>query len=311
MPIPRVTVLMAVFNGERYLRQAVRSVLDQTLTDFELVIVDDGSNDGTPTVLASFSDSRIAVHRNERNRGLAASLNRGLRLAEAPLVARLDADDVAEPHRLEVQHRFLQEHPDVALVGSRYRPLDASGDLGAEEILPDNWIDVRWALLFYCPFVHSAVMFRTAVIPRLVGLYDESLSYSTDFELWWRVARRYPALNLRESLVQFRAHSSSMTSTYGERTKEGYRLRGRAVAGLLGWSSLDDEELGARYDRIRDAAVGSALLAPSDVAEIKTLHTAFCADFRIGPDDASRHWLTLESQLRHRLVIGDRLGRPK
>jgi glycosyltransferase involved in cell wall biosynthesis len=308
MPTPRVTVLMAVYNGERYLRQAVRSVLDQTLTDFEFVIIDDGSTDATPAVLGSFTDRRIAVHRNERNLGLARSLNLGLRITEAPLVARLDADDVAEPDRLEVQHRFLLEHPEVALVGSRYRQLDASGALGGVETLPDDWLDVRWALLFYCPFVHSAVMFRTAVIPGLVGLYDETLSYSTDFELWWRVARRYPAFNLRECLVQFRAHSSSMTATYGDRTKEGYRMRGRAVAALLGWPALDDRERSTRYDRIREAAVGSAVIGREDVLEIKALHTAFCADFGIGSDDAGAQWAAIESRLSHRLM--DARGQP-
>src|SRR5690606_37374672 len=126
--MPRVTVLLAVHNGERYIQEAIDSILAQTFGDFELLIVNDGSTDATRDLVLSYSDDRIRLVDNDHNIGLPKSLNRGLRLAKGRYIARLDADDISEPDRLAAQVSFLQANPDVAMVGSWYRKIDGEGN---------------------------------------------------------------------------------------------------------------------------------------------------------------------------------------
>src|SRR5690606_1322307 len=159
-----VSVVMAVHDGERYVREGIGSLLAQTFGDFELIVVDDGSTDRTAEVARSIADPRVRLVSNGRNLGLAASLNRGLELARGELVARRDVDDVSCPTRLELQIAFLDANPDVALVGSAYREVDAARRLVAEHVLPLEHADILWAMHFHSPFVHSAVMWRRATV---------------------------------------------------------------------------------------------------------------------------------------------------
>lgn len=212
---PKLTVLLAVHNGERWLAGALESVLRQTWEDFELLVVDDGSRDRSVEIVASYRDERIRLLRAEEHRGLAAALNRGLAHASAELVARQDADDVSDPRRFERQLTFLDAHPDVALLGTWYRRIDASGRQVATRRLPCDASLLRLALLFYCPFVHTSIMMRGAVARELGG-YDEAVRYAEDFELWSRIARRAPVANLPEALVGMRVHETSMTSTMAD-----------------------------------------------------------------------------------------------
>ena len=228
---PRVTVLMTVFNGERHLREAVDSVLRQTFGDFELVIVDDGSTDGTAALLAAISDPRVRVTHNDENLGLTPSLNRGLGLARGELIARHDADDVSEPERIARQIAFLDAHPDVALVGAWYRKIDdASASLG-ERTLPVDHDRIRWALHFYCPIVHSAAVFRTSVVRELGG-YDEAFVYAQDYDLWSRLATTRRVANVGEPLVRYRVGATTLTATIGDQSGEVLRIAARNMTAL-------------------------------------------------------------------------------
>ncbi|MBA3433798.1 MAG: glycosyltransferase family 2 protein, partial [Actinobacteria bacterium] len=142
---PLVTVLLAVSNGERYLGAALESVLRQTVSDLELLVVDDGSTDATPSILEGVGDSRLRVLRGEKRVGLAAALNRGLDEARGRYVARLDADDVALPHRLERQLRRMVSGSPVAVVGSGVLELDEAGRPGPVHVMPSGSAAVRWA----------------------------------------------------------------------------------------------------------------------------------------------------------------------
>lgn len=212
-----MTVLMSVHNGERYLAAAVDSVLAQTFENFEFVIVDDASTDGTRSILDSYTDPRIRRLANDCNIGLTKSLNRGLAIARAPLVARQDADDVSLPHRLALQDAFLAKHPDIVLVGSRVRVIDESGRLraGHIDVRAESSIGVRWQLLFSNPFAHSAVMFRLGAVRDALGGYDERFEFNQDFELWSRVIGRFEAANLPDVLVDYRAHADSIAGRRG------------------------------------------------------------------------------------------------
>src|SRR5207245_2818112 len=153
---PEVSILMPVLNGGAFLRTAIESVLAQTLHDFELVIVDDGSTDGSRELAESFGDPRIVVIRNERRAGLAAALNVGLTRAAGEFAAGLDADDVAHPTRLRQQVDFLKRHPTVGIVGTRARLIDDSGaTIGSVERGCDE-VTIRWYNLFDNPFIHSS-----------------------------------------------------------------------------------------------------------------------------------------------------------
>ena len=216
MSAPAVTVLIPVRNGERFVRAAIASILAQTWTGFELVIVDDGSTDGTAGVIASFADARIRVIRNPASEGLARALNRGLAAAQAPLVARLDSDDVAHPTRLETQLAFLRANPAVVLLGAQVRVLDERGRASH----PPGWRralthdGIRFQSMFDNPFIHSSVVFRRDVIRDDFGGYDPAFTSGEDFDLWSRVAARYEVRNLPQRLVDFRMHAASMAAQF-------------------------------------------------------------------------------------------------
>src|SRR3954468_872886 len=213
--MPKVTVLMAVYNGERYLREAIESVLSQTFADFEFLILNDGSTDSSAAIVRSYSDRRIRLIDNQRNVGLARSLNQGLELAQGTYVARQDADDISDPDRLARQVSFLEMHANVALVGTWYQKIDAGGQVIGRRQPPCEHIEICWSLLFFCPFAHTAVMLRKDPVLEQVGFYNAALTYSMDYELWFRIAARMPVANLGEYLLRVRSSPWSMTNTYG------------------------------------------------------------------------------------------------
>src|SRR5262249_38823301 len=219
---------MAVFDGATWVGAAVESALAQTMGDLEIIVVDDGSTDATAEVLASFRDPRLRVERHARA-GLTRSLNRALELARAPLLARLDADDVALPERLARQRQFLEAHPDVGLLGSGAREVDPNGR-GVRIVRPH--VDdgaVRRGLLRESPVVHSSGTMRRAVLDR-VGPYDPSFPVAQDYELWMRLARVTRLANLPEPLVIRRLTPGRVTSTRdAERLQAEARVRWRAV----------------------------------------------------------------------------------
>lgn len=235
--MPTVTVLMAVHNAEPYLAEALDSLLAQTYRDFELLVVDDGSTDGSSARLDAYarSDRRIRLLRHERNQGLTASLNHGLAQARGRYIARQDADDRSAPRRLARQVAFLEAQPEVALVGSWYRQIDPEGLVLGAPSLPCQTTVLRWALHFYCPFVHSAVMFRRTVVPDAVGPYDGRWPYAMDYELWTRIADQYPVANLPEPLVDWRYHPTSMTARRAPGFDQAQQLQTERVATALQW----------------------------------------------------------------------------
>ena len=158
-PTPRVSVVLAVRDGAPWVGDAVRSILGQTLTELELVVVDDGSTDDTPQTLARFADARLRVARRTQL-GLTRSLNEGVSLARAPLIARLDADDVAAPERLARQLAFLDAHPEIGLLGTGAIEIDATGREVGRVVPPAADADIRRALIRRNVFVHSSVVMR-------------------------------------------------------------------------------------------------------------------------------------------------------
>ncbi len=232
---PAISVLLAVHDGAPWVSEAVSSVLTQTLRDIELIVVDDGSTDATAELLAGFRDVRLRVERQARA-GLTGSLNRALALARAPLVARLDADDVAVPERLGLQRAFLDAHPDVGLVGGAAREIDPDGRL-VREVRPPTADDaIRRTLIRRNPFVHSSVTMRRDLVGQ-VGGYDERWPVAQDYDLWMRLSRVTRLANLAEVVTIRRLVPGRVTvERDDDRLRAEARVRWRAVrAGLYPW----------------------------------------------------------------------------
>ncbi len=206
--MPNVSVLMSVFNEQRFVGQAIESVLRQTYDDFEFIIINDGSTDRSEEVIGTFDDRRIRYLRNEQRQGLARALNRGIAEARGELVARLDADDAALPHRLNVQAAFLQHHPGYAMVGAQAIVLSEEGNQLCICPVPASEDEIREQMPTRCCFLHSTVMFRRDAVME-VGNYRPLFQFAQDYDLWLRLGERYPLANLAEPLIYRRLKTLS------------------------------------------------------------------------------------------------------
>lgn len=210
---PQVTVLMAVYNGETYLRPAIESVLSQTFEDFEFLIVEDRSTDSSPQILSSFDDPRIQVMPNDRNIGLTPSLNVGLRASRGQFIARMDADDICAPDRLEKQVDMMRANPSLAIIGSSYRMIDADGKIVRTKIKPLDDFQVRWVALFRTPIEHSSALIRRSILTENDLVYDERYRSAQDYDFWLRILDHGQGRVLRDVLLDYRRHDDNITSS--------------------------------------------------------------------------------------------------
>lgn len=237
-----VTVLMAVYNGEAFVEQAVDSVLAQTFADFELIVVDDGSGDGTRQILAGYRDPRLRVLRNQQNLGLTRSLNKGLKVARGKYIARQDADDLSQPHRLAQQVTYLEKHPEVALVGCASRWIDGHGHYLGIMKPPTTPDEIGALILGDIPFLHGTFMIRRDCLQALGG-YNQRVPVAQDCDLLLRLSERWDLANLAEVLYVHRWHERSLSAS---RAEEQQRYLQQAIVaatehrlrhgwGRLGW----------------------------------------------------------------------------
>jgi len=204
---------MPVYNAERYLREAIDSILGQTFTDFEFIIIDDGSTDGSPEIISQYKDKRIKLVRKARNEGLVSALNLGIELASGKYIARMDADDIALPQRLEKQVAFLDSHPDVAVVGTRAWRFDPAGRIIESMISVTKWEDVhRYLRSSANRLIHGSVTMRTDVVRRLGG-YRQQFRHAEDIDLWLRILDHAKICNLPDKLMFYRSNPSGVRLT--------------------------------------------------------------------------------------------------
>lgn len=241
---PRVTVLMSVFNGQRYLAESVESVLAQSFRDFELLVIDDGSTDDSPALLAAYAakDPRVRVVRHE-NRGQNPSLNRGLELARSELIARADADDTNLPGRLERQVAFLDAHPEVDICGAWCTVLEPGGKKTLRR-LPLTHTAIKSRLFVGTALVHPTVMYRRESMRRADLAYDNALLTASDYDLWVRASRLLTLANVPEPLLLYRMHVQQMTVTESpELLRSTDAIRSRQLRELLPECSPEQERL--------------------------------------------------------------------
>jgi glycosyltransferase involved in cell wall biosynthesis len=206
---PRISVVMPVWNGEAYLREAIGSILSQTFTDFELIVVDDGSSDGTPKILASYHDVRVRVFRLD-HAGIVVALNFGIAQAKAEWIARQDADDVSLPHRLEAQWRALQLNPHAVLVHTDVECIGEESQPASRPRFSKTRAFMALRLCYQCPIVHSTVLFKKETA-LAVGGYLPDERHAEDYSLWGRMLERGEFVGLPEKLLEFRIHPMSVS----------------------------------------------------------------------------------------------------
>jgi len=210
---PTVTVLMTVYNGEDYLSEAIKSILNQSFTDFEFLIIDDASTDNSQSIIQSFNDERIRYVKNESNIGQTASLNYGLELSKGEYIARMDQDDLSKPDRFSLQLKFMEKNYDTVVVGSWAKSIDADGKYIYTIVHPTEFENIREAIACGCPISHSSAFFRRDEVVKSGG-YPEGLRFAMDWGLWIECIKNdYQIANLPYTLVSIRTHKNSVTSS--------------------------------------------------------------------------------------------------
>lgn len=226
---PQISVVMPVHNALPFLDESIRSILEQTLTDFEFVILDDASTDGSTELLHEWlrRDARIQLHESRKRLGLSGSSNAVVAKAQAQIVARMDADDVAHPDRLRRQLNIMESRPDIAVIGTLCNGIDASGRVVRPR---DRWRLVRRSS--YIPFPHGSAMFRREAFDA-VGGYNEKAVRAEDQDLFLRMAARGRVVTLPDILYSYRYHSSNATLLNGKlAVGENHSQNGHALAAL-------------------------------------------------------------------------------
>ncbi len=213
-----ITVLMPVFNGGAFLAGAISAILRQSLGDFELLIVDDGSTDKSLEIARSFRDPRIRIVENERNLGIVLTLNRGLDGAKTPWIARCDADDISHPRRLEKQYALALATPGVGFVGCHSRIVDPRGRVSGWARTATSHEAICWDLCFRNPFAHSSAFFLRE------GADYQPVPAAEDYDLWSRISRSHRLSSVPQAMVDYRQHPDSIMAKHGastEATKHG------------------------------------------------------------------------------------------
>lgn len=230
-----VTVLMPVYNGGPFLKDAIESILAQTFTEFEFLIVDDGSKDTSLEVIRGFSDARIKLIQNEKNLGLIATLNKGLSLAQGEFVARMDQDDLAVPERLAKQVALLRGNPEILGTGSALTLINMKGETVGNIAVLTEFEQIRRALAVTNPFAHPTMMVRREIVKKLGGYRSEA--YATeDYDLWTRLVKEGPVVNIEEPLLRYRLTTTGMSISLSTSQKQGAAVIANRV-----WGDFSEE----------------------------------------------------------------------
>lgn len=218
-PNPKITVLMPVYNSESFLKEAIDSILDQTFTDFEFIIINDGSTDTTKNIINSYNDIRMKIVNNKKNIGLTKSLNKGLKLSKGEYIARMDADDISLKNRLKIESGFLNSNPEYGLIAARYSIIDKNGNILKNSGSYLNPEEIYYTLNFQNCLTHSSVIFRKGMVLKIGG-YNEALTQTQDYELWYRLSKVTKIYQTREILIKWRMSNKNISHFFKDIQKE-------------------------------------------------------------------------------------------
>lgn len=217
--LPKVSVVLPVYNAALYVKEAVQSVLNQTFQNFELLIYNDGSTDNSLEILQQFEDSRIRIVNYEKNIGLIQLLNNAFSEAKGEYIARMDADDVCLPDRFEKQVGFLDQHPNIGICGG-FLEIIGTNEINKKPALDK---DLRWWIFKGSPFAHPSVMIRNKVLIHSNLKYNPDAYVVEDFDLWWRMAFVTQLANLETVLLKYRIHPNQVSSSKNDLQLENLR----------------------------------------------------------------------------------------
>ncbi len=229
--MPAVSVIMSVYNGEAYLREAIDSILNQTFTDFEFLIIDDTSTDGSAEITKSYNDDRIKLVINTENIGLTRSLNKGIDLAKGRYIARMDADDISVDNRIKLQFEYMEANKDIMVLGGYYKFI-SNGKISTE--LPLKYNEVKLFALTQCPIAHPTAFIKKTVFYEYAFRYDTSFAFAQDYDLWTRILELGKIENLPEVLLHYRTHQGQVSSTQNaKQTEYSNKIRLRQLEKLI------------------------------------------------------------------------------
>jgi glycosyltransferase involved in cell wall biosynthesis len=259
---PKVSVIMSVYNGEKYVKEAIESVLAQSFEGFEFIIIDDGSTDSSVAIVNSYDDKRIRFLKNDKNRGLAYSLNRGIDEAKGNYIARMDSDDICLKNRLELQYNFMEAHLDIGIsgaavkvFGNEVRPLQYPSD-------PD---ELKILLLYHSPLIHPTVIFRTDILRQNKNLrYQEEPPTAEDYDMWEKASHVVKIANLSEFVLLYRVdHEIKIPKYLSEQNQGNLDVKKRILHKLLS-KEVSDQELQTHIDFSKISTI-------SDLDELKNI----------------------------------------
>lgn len=226
---PKISVLMPTLNGAPFLREALESILNQDMRDFELIVIDDGSTDETIPIVKSYSDRRIRLIQSESRQGISRSLNQGIEESRGAFIARMDSDDISLPSRLRLQAAFLEQNAEIGIVGSWFETFG-----GRRKCIVRNPLThpaIKTTLIFGTPFAHPTTMFRKAALTAFSLAYEPGQVAAEDYDLWARALNFVQGANLPIPLLRYRQHAQQATGTLGKRqTDLSRRVRERVLA---------------------------------------------------------------------------------
>jgi hypothetical protein len=228
---PKITVVIPVHNGAAHIREAVDSILTQTFTDFECLVIDDASSDDTVRILQAFKDPRLRLIESRDRLYITGALNLGLSQAKGAYVARMDGDDIALPDRLRIQFDYLEAHPDTGLCGGLARAFGTRQGLLFRPPLSHG--EIQSYALFDSPFIHPTVMLRRDAFLRNQLTFDPAFRHCEDYELWSRAIRLFPCANLNRVVLHYRVHPGGVTqAAWSEMDANAARVAARELTAL-------------------------------------------------------------------------------
>ena len=209
--MPEISVIMSVYNNQDYLKDAIESILNQTAKDFEFIIINDASTDNSLKIIESYKDPRIKIINNEKNLGISASSNKGLRLAQGKYIARMDGDDISDLTRFEKQLDYLKKHPSISIISSNLENIDCKSKHLSFFTMPNNHWEIKWISLFRTPFIHGGVMLSRKLIEEHQIFYNETYKTAEDYDWFQNILEYASGSNIKEYLLKYRRHQASST----------------------------------------------------------------------------------------------------
>ena len=247
MTTPRVSILMPVYNVASYLREAMDSMLAQTYTDFELIVLDDCSPDNSAEILDTYTDPRIVRYRGEKNVGLSNVLNVGMQLARGEYIARMDSDDLSTPERLAVQVAYLDAHPEIDLCSCGMELFGAKQEVWVRENNPE---DVKITALFYSPILHASSVWRRVSFERAGLRFQQEMVPAEDYDMWTRaMAAGLQLVNIPQVMYKYRIHPSQVTMQTDRTARKDKEVKAKYLTAIFGAELAENIDLLPAYSR--------------------------------------------------------------